>query len=244
MHERLYIPPEKLSSRVVLRGDDARYLLAVKRCRLGEVVELFTGDGYVHRGRVSELARGRLTLTVEASEPGRRESPVRVSVATAVPRGKRMDTMVEKLSELGVRKLQPVDTARSVVRATTVSAARYQHWRRIAVEAARQCGRATVMEVAPGQALLSAAQSLADSALKFVATPEGAQPLLTTLAPLAPGDTAVFIGPEGDFQQEELSELVAAGAVPVSLGPTVLRVETAAVVAAAAVMLWADSRRS
>jgi 16S rRNA (uracil1498-N3)-methyltransferase len=233
-------------------------------------VELFTGDGTVYRAVVTEASRSQLTLTVEGREPGRRECPVAVSIVVPVARGERMDTLVEKLSELGVAELWPVTTARSLVPAGRrapageVSASRRERWGRIAIEAARQSGRATVLRIQEGQSLGRAAEALRSRfagagqpdagarrgvgtpslgpALQLVACVSGEPaPVAEVLGGHPLGDVAIFIGPEGDFDPAELAELTARGVRPVSLGPTVLRVETAAIVAAAAVVLWADA---
>jgi len=242
--ERLYLPPERLTAPIVLTGEEAHHLLHVKRCRPGEPVEIFTGDGTVYRAVVTEVSRSRLTLTVEGREPPRRECPVTISVVVPVARGKRMDTLVEKLSELGVAELWPVTTARSVVPAASESASRREHWRRIAIEAARQCGRATLLRIQEGRSLDQATEALRARPLRLAASLSGAPvPLADVLGRHPLVDVAIFIGPEGDFDPAELQELVAAGALPVSLGPTVLRMETAAIVAAAAVALWADASR-
>lgn len=244
MVERLYLAQERLSAAIVLTGEEAHHLLHVKRCRPGEPVEIFTGDGTVYRAVVTEVSRSRLTLTVEGREPPRRECPVTISVVVPVARGKRMDTLVEKLSELGVAELWPVTTARSVVPAASESASRREHWRRIAIEAARQCGRATLLRIQEGRSLDQATEALRARPLRLAASLSGAPvPLADVLGRHPLVDVAIFIGPEGDFDPAELQELVAAGALPVSLGPTVLRMETAAIVAAAAVALWADASR-
>jgi 16S rRNA (uracil1498-N3)-methyltransferase len=159
-----------------------------------------------------------------------------------------MDTLVEKLSELGVAELWPVTTSRSVVASDEPSASRREHWHRIAIEAARQCGRATLLLIQEGRSLsgaleaLGARQLTGTRSLRLAASlSEEATALAETLSRQPLGDVAVFIGPEGDFDPAELQELKTAGVLPVSLGPTVLRVETAAMVAAAAIVLWGDA---
>jgi 16S rRNA (uracil1498-N3)-methyltransferase len=245
--QRLYLPPERLTAPIILTGEEAHYLLRVKRCRPGELVELFTGDGSVYRAVVCETSRSSLALTVEGREPSRRECPVAVSLVVPVARARRMDTLVEKLSELGVAELWPVTTSRSVVPADEASASRREHWGRIAIEAARQCGRATLLRIQEGQSLRGAALALGarfppTGGLRLAASLAGNPvPLAELLSREALRDVTIFIGPEGDFDPAELEELVLAGVLPVTLGPTVLRVETAAIVAAAAVVLWADA---
>jgi len=233
MVERLYIAPERMGSRIELRGEEVHHLLHVKRCRRGDRVEVFTGDGFQYRSTVVDIGPRGLSLVVEGRAPSGMECPVTLRVASAVPRGKRMAVLVEKLTELGVAELIPVDTARSVVRASSVSRSRREHWQRIATQAARQCGRATVMALWGSD----------EAALRLVAAwAPRARPLWSVLGDEEVGDVTLVIGPEGGFEEEELSGLVDAGFRPVRLGPTVLRVETAGIAAAAAVVLWASGR--
>jgi 16S rRNA (uracil1498-N3)-methyltransferase len=148
-----------------------------------------------------------------------------ITLASAVPKNERADWLVEKLSELGVARWVPLKTARSVVHPAGTS--KYDRWRRIAIESAKQSRRAGVMEIGE----LVPVDSLGfESATPFLlSTREGSRPLASSLPK---GPILLLIGPEGGWTEAELSGLVARGAIEASLTPTVLRLETAAVVAA------------
>ena len=232
MADRFYTPQPLAPGDVTLDGPEAHHLSAVRRFEPGDRVTLFNGDGREYPAEVIAVDRKRATLHVTAVLDTDRESPVRLTVAAALPKGDRADFLVEKLTELGVAYFIPLVTLRSVVvpKATTV-----EKLARVVIEASKQCGRNRLMTVGPPMAWRD-----------FLARRDGLQLLLHTTdgAPLPAGDFAggvtVAVGPEGGFAPGEVADAVAAGRVVLGLGPRVLRVETAAVVAAA----WVQSRAS
>jgi 16S rRNA (uracil1498-N3)-methyltransferase len=184
--------------------------------------------------RIVRIDRDRTQLVADPAGPA---GPVRAAAAietpltllTAVPRGGRMDFLVQKCSELGVSRIVPVITARSVVRPEPAKRGR---WEKIAREAARQCGRADVPEVSPPTPLAAAlaASDLPDRRLML--SPEaGGRPLRALLPDRAA--TALLVGPEGGLDTAEVEAARAAGFQAASLGSRILRVETAAIVAVA-----------
>lgn len=199
---------------VTLDAPQSRHASRVLRLRPGDAVMLFDGRGREGRGAVVESGR---RVVVDVPRVDEVPAPSTLVVAAAVPKGRRADVMIEKLSELGVAAFQPVPFERGV--RMPASPARFE---RIAVESAKQCGRARVMEIrAPGW-------------------PQGRLVVADPGAPrrLRPGDGDVaVVGPEGGLTDGERARL--AGAAFASLGPTILRIETAAIVAAA-VLLCAD----
>jgi len=229
---RLFVPPERLGGgRVIIAGDDHRHLARVLRAQPGTSVTLFDGVGGEIDARVLRVARDETELELGA----RREPPAAavapLTLLTAVPRGGRMDLLVQKTCELGVARIVPVTTERSVVRPEPGRSAR---WEKIAREAARQCGRADVPVVAAATALAAAlaAPELPSRRLVLWEQQRG-RPLRAALG--TPEPTAVLVGPEGGFAPTEIAAAEAAGFVPVALGPRILRVETAAIVAVALV---------
>ncbi|MBM4415230.1 MAG: RNA methyltransferase, partial [Chloroflexi bacterium] len=171
---------------------------------------------------VAAAARDAVTLALGATLPALPESPVPLTLACAFPRGGRGDWLVEKATELGVAQLLPLDADRSVLQP---GAGRHERWRRIAIEAAEQCGRAVVPAFGgappPG-------------ALVVVAEPSAALDARAALATVpTPQAIVLHIGPEGGWTPDELARFVAGGAHLVALGPRLMRVETAALVAAA-----------
>jgi 16S rRNA (uracil1498-N3)-methyltransferase len=240
---RLFVPAaESGGAGVVLTGDPHHHLARVLRARPGDLVTLFDGAG----GEIdAEIVRvgtraTELTVTARRTAAAATTAPaVAITLLVAVPRGERIDLIVQKTTELGVGRIIPVLTARSVARPER-GGARATRWRTIAREAARQCGRADVPEI--------------DDALELSAALEGALParrlalwegqaaggrsLRAALAGPATA-TALLVGPEGGFADDELAGVEAAGFVSVGLGPRILRVETAAIVAVALVQATA-----
>ncbi|HEY7375832.1 MAG TPA: 16S rRNA (uracil(1498)-N(3))-methyltransferase [Polyangia bacterium] len=230
---RLFVPPESLhATPIVVRGDEHHHLARVLRARPGDAITLFDGAGAELAARVVRVGRAETELAAEAqAAPATAGSETPLVLLTAVPRGGRMDFLVQKCCELGVSRIVPVITARSVVRPEPDRRAR---WDKIAREAARQCGRADV-PVVDAPVALPAALAVAAPALparRLVLSPDGdGRPLRALLPDRAA--TALLVGPEGGLAPAESEAAQAAGFVPVSLGPRILRVETAAMVAVA-----------
>lgn len=214
-------------------------MLNVVRIRQGEKVILMDGAGTLAEARLSEARKGEAVLEVLSRKTVLMEPARRLTLACAVPRGARMDTLVEKCGELGVARLVPMVTARSVVDAARRQENHLLRWRRISIETAKQCGRTKLTELTAVLSFEDALRNVEPGAARMIASLE---PDVAPLAAFAAGlgktqPIQVFIGPEGDFAPEELRAARNAGCVPVSLGPRVLRVETAAIAIAAYFLL-------
>lgn len=232
---RLFVPGDRLADgRVTITGPEHRHLGRVLRARPGDLVTLFDGAGGEVEARVARVGRDQTELELGA----RRTAPavgVPITLLTAIPRGALMDFLVQKTAELGVGRLIPIVTERSVAR-PDAEASRRTRWEKIAREAARQCGRADVPEVA-APIPLAAALAAADLPPRRLALFEGerARSLRAELAATTASPTALLVGPEGGFAPAEIAAARAIGFVPVGLGRLILRVETAAIVAVALV---------
>jgi 16S rRNA (uracil1498-N3)-methyltransferase len=232
---RLFVPPERMrADPITVDGDEHHHLARVLRARPGDAITLFDGAGAELEARVVRVGRDQTELAPAAARrPGGREAVAPAAaplvLLTAVPRGGRMDFLVQKCSELGVSRIVPIIAARSVARP---EADRRARWEKIAREAARQCGRADVPVVAAPSALAAALSSADLPARRVALSPApDARPLRALLPDRAP--TALLVGPEGGLAADEVAAAAAAGFVPASLGPLILRVETAAVVSVA-----------
>lgn len=229
MH-RLLVPAGSMAQETVALPPDAARHLKVVRPRPGEEVELFDGQGHSRRYRW-ENGTLRAAAELVAFPP----PPVRLTLFACVTKGSRWDWTIEKAVELGVARIVPVLSARSIVRLSAAERpAKAERWRRIAEDAARQSDAAWLPEVLPAVDFPEALVQVKACRRVFVgalAEPPP-PPLWTVLADcadkFAKGDYGLFVGPEGDFTPEELASLVAI-ATPVSFGPTVLRAETAAI---------------
>lgn len=226
---RVLLPPERIRrGRASLTPEASHYLRGVLRLPPGAEVEVFDGTGGEYRatlGRGDELVLGPRR---QAAPPG-----ARVWLAFALSKGEKSDLVVQKATELGAERLLPWAAERSVVRLQPGRAAgRVRRWRRIAAEAARQSGRSDVPVVdapAPLPQVLAAAPP---GFVRILFHAGGGAPLMDVVEAGAAGFLAV-VGPEGGLAAAEMEACRAAGARLASLGPRVLRSETAAIVAAA-----------
>jgi len=232
---RVYTPQALEPGREIELEDQAsHYLGRVLRVAAGQQVVLFNGDGDDFAAEVVRPARAGMTLRVASRMPGIPEPPLSITVAQALTRGERLDQTLQKCTELGAAGFQLLDTERVEVRLRGDRLdKRMAHWRGVIVSACEQCGRSRVPELAPPAALDP-----------WLATDSGAARLLLdpgaerSLARWA-GDVGtaraveIVVGPEGGFSEAEMARMGAAGVERASLGPRVLRTETAAPAAAA-----------
>ncbi len=237
--------PLAIGAELELPATAARHV-QVLRLQPGEVITLFNGEGGEHSATILRMGRSDVAVRVDSHLPLERETVRRVHLALGMPANDRMDWLVEKAAELGVASVQPLHTAHSVLRLTGERATKKQgHWQQVAVAACEQCGGNRVPEVLPVRDLATWIGRSKDVApLRCVLSlAEGSQPLAEVLAG-GPADAPVCFlsGPEGGLSPAEDAQARAAGFVPVTLGPRVLRAETAALLALAlAVSVHADS---
>lgn len=225
MSERFHLAVPPRDGRALLEGAEARHLARVLRARVGDHVTLFDGAGTRWPARVAALGRDRVDLFVEAAQV-EAEAAATLTLAVALPKGDRQQWMVEKLTELGVARLVPLLTSHGVALPTAAARERLE---RAVIEACKQCGRDRAMVIGSPTTVADAARATAGTRL-LVADPTGGP--LAAVDPV-PAATTVLVGPEGGFTAEETAAALAAGAERVSLGRHVLRVETAAIAAAA-----------
>jgi 16S rRNA (uracil1498-N3)-methyltransferase len=234
---RLFVAAERLGgARLTLTGPEHRHIGLVLRARPGDVVTLFDGAGGEVEAEVIRVERTETELALGARRAVAGPA-VALTLLCAVPRGPRMDFLVQKTSELGVARIVPVVTERSVARPDAQGAdGKRARWEKIAREAARQCGRADLPIVDAPSALAAALASPGLPARRLALfEQERARSLRAALAGTEPAPTALLIGPEGGFAPAELALAGDAGFEAVGLGDRILRVETAAIVAVALV---------
>ena len=198
------------------------------RLRAGDPVVLFDGRGGEYEARLAMPGRGRVVAETGEHRALERESPLALTLVQAVSSGEKMDFTVQKAVELGVAAIHPVLSAKSVVRLDGERGAKkLTHWRRIAIAACEQCGRNRIPDIRDAVAL-DRYQPSAGS--KILLSPSGSG----RLANLPKGPVVLAAGPEAGFSDAEEQWLQRAGFAPVRLGPRVLRTETAALAALAA----------
>ncbi len=225
---------------VLLPEAAAYHVTKVLRLRAGAPLVAFDGSGSDFRCEILAIEGERVRVRVGARASGLAESPLGITLVQAVSRGERMDWTLQKATELGVRVIQPVLSARSVVRLDEKQAQKkLRHWQAIVAGACEQCGRSVLPEVRPPQELSAWLAQAPREGQRFVLSPSGP----ASLAGLASVSTRVklLIGPEGGLEDAELARAVESGFAPVRLGPRVLRTETAGIVALTVLQaLWGD----
>lgn len=227
-------------SRVRVEGSAANHLLRVLRLGAGEALVVFDGRGGEFCARIGDAHKSTLTVEIGEHRCIERESPLDVTLAQGLARGERMDVVVQKATELGVRRMIPVITERTVVRyGEAQRAARLRHWRGIAVAACEQCGRNTLPEIAEPVTLAQflATRNTADARLVLSPT----SPVKMLEVQRAARELKLLVGPEGGLTEQEERAAIDAGWCALGLGPRVLRTETAAIAAVtAAQLLYGD----
>jgi 16S rRNA (uracil1498-N3)-methyltransferase len=225
MPARLYLEqPLQADSLITLPPGPARHV-QVLRLQPGAEITLFNGQGGEWRATVQHMGRSEVQVQLHAHDPVDRELPWRVTLAMGMPANERMDALVEKATELGVAAIQPLLTERSVLRLSGERAEkRLAHWQGVAVAACEQSGRTRVPALAPVRNLAEWLRGLAAVAgeQRCVLSPRAAQAL-----PSITGSAVFLSGPEGGLSETEVALAVAAGFLPVGLGPRVLRADTA-----------------
>jgi 16S rRNA (uracil1498-N3)-methyltransferase len=230
MSERYFVERPISSGRVTLAGDEFRHLAAVMRAGPGDEVTLFDGSGAEFAARVVQIGKREAELEIACRRERSRELPFPLTLAVALPKGERQKWLVEKMTELGVTRLVPLVTERGVAQPTDAALARL---RRGVIEASKQCGRNVLMEIVePIEARVLFAAP-ASAAVRLIADPSGDVPLKAMPAAMPSTGLIAAVGPEGGFADDELAAARRAGWQAVSLGPRMLRVETAAIALAA-----------
>ncbi|HXT64374.1 MAG TPA: 16S rRNA (uracil(1498)-N(3))-methyltransferase [Pyrinomonadaceae bacterium] len=220
---------------VVLGADEARHAHDVLRLGVGDEVFVFDGEGHEYRCVIAEVAPRAATLNViEETHPASPESPLDLTLAVALLKGEKFDLVVQKATELGVRRLTPLITTRADVRIRDQGDARKkaERWSRIAFEAAKQCGRAQLMLVDPPTNLDEFFRSISDVQLKVTYTARDGDSHAELKMDLKAGRVVAMIGSEGGWTDQELAEARKCGWKIVTLGGRTLRAETAAIAVA------------
>jgi 16S rRNA (uracil1498-N3)-methyltransferase len=228
MSARFYFDGPLQRGTVELTGPEAHHLAAVCRLGPGDDVCLFNGDGHEYQVRVQSAGKHCVVLEVRSRATPERELPFALTVAAPLPKGDRAQFLVEKLTELGVTTFVPLATERSII---VPREAKLDKLRRYVIEASKQCGRNVLMSIAPLVDWTSYCRQQNHAQVRLIAHPgrDSAQPLQ-----LPRGESVgVAIGPEGGFTDAEIALSQQTGWQHVCLGPRVLRVETAALMLAA-----------
>ena len=232
MADRYFVETPITADHAVLIGPEAHHLIHVMRAKPGEPVTLFDGHGDQFSAVVERLGRNDVTLSILARESVDRELPFSLVLGVALPKGDRQKWLVEKAVELGVTRIVPLKTRRGVAQPVEQAITRLN---RSAIEASKQCGRNRLMQIDQPQDWPDFAAAADTAAIRLFAHPGAEATAHGVLTASSNANPNVFlaVGPEGGFADEEAATATAVGWRTVSLGPRILRVETAALLLAA-----------
>lgn len=218
-----------------ITGADAHHIGRVLRMRPGEELTVCDEQGTDYRGVITAISPQEVRLTVIATSPTLSEPTLRVTLYQGLPKSDKLDWIIQKTVELGVTRIVPVVTSRSIARADGDKAdKKRERWQRIAAEAAGQSGRGVIPAVSAPLSWRQLLEELApEQTLVFY---EGGGQPLSALVDRHTTDLSVIVGPEGGFAPQEMAALTGRGVTPATLGKRILRCETAPVAALAAIM--------
>ena len=263
---RLFLPPEKLTSdKIIITGEQARYISLVLRAKPGEQIIIFDGSGYRYICRILQVHKKEVVIEKIKKEPYSAESTISIILAQGLPKSDKMDLIVQKSTELGVRKIIPLITERAQVRHTE----KIERWRKIALSASQQSGRDKIPEIKEpveftnfllnivdgDEGVIPAKTGIQKKEMDSPVKPENDEPTdkafskktqlkliffeeqkENNLKEVLTGfrdkkNVVLLIGPEGGFSNDEVRAAVEKGFIGTSLGPRILRTETAPIAA-------------
>ncbi|MEW6738483.1 MAG: 16S rRNA (uracil(1498)-N(3))-methyltransferase [Nitrospirota bacterium] len=261
---RIFVLPEDIAKKegIKLNADKSHYLISVLRCKKGDVITIIDGKGKAYEAEVAEIAKGNVLITVINEIQLDTESSLNLILCQGILKGEKMDLVIQKTTELGVKEIIPLITERCVVKETR----KVKRWQKIAEEAAEQCGRTVIPTVHEPIEYRNALCVMSDEYKKFLLThhdlpitdyglngfifwEEGGLALKEAIKKLLPSPSLhnsntpifVFVGPEGGFTAEEVKLSEEHGLIRTTLGKRTLRAETAAIVSVALVQFLLES---
>ena len=248
MHH-FFVRPEQISGKeAYIEGPDWNHAANVLRVRPGEQVLLSAGEDWDYLCTVREVDRTgqRVLLSVLEENRDIRELPVKISLYQGLPKSDKMELIIQKAVELGAARVIPVETARCVVKLDRKKAeSKRSRWQAISESAAKQSGRSVIPEIAMPMKYSAALKEAADSDVRLIPyeNAEGMERTRKILESVQPGQKiAVFIGPEGGFEETEIRQAAEAGFEAVTLGKRILRTETAGFVVLSLLMAQTEGK--
>ncbi|RMH43915.1 MAG: 16S rRNA (uracil(1498)-N(3))-methyltransferase [Gammaproteobacteria bacterium] len=225
---RLYVSkPLPPSGEIIIADGAFHHLCRVLRAKPGQTVTLFNGDGFDYVGTLTAVSKREACIRIDHHTKNVASPTLSITLLQAVSKGERMDWAVQKSVELGVSRIVPVLTERSVVRLTAERwEKKVNHWQQVAISACEQSGRSDIPIIAPVQTLSQAWQALPTESLRLVASPDGQRKLRDLNDTQVVQGVVILVGPEGGLTDTELNALTPQP-IKISMGPRILRTETA-----------------
>ncbi len=223
---RIFLSPEDISSDILtITGDQARHLALVLRLKPSDMVSVLNGTGYEYECRIISSHKKEIRAEVLSKTPYSAESPVSITIVQGISKGERMDIAVQKSTELGATRFIPVTTERTQVKKTQ----KVERWRKIALSAAQQSGRDKLLDIDEPVSLEEYLSTQVTPSANIILFEEHRDRNLKQILKSLDGvkQITVLIGPEGGFTKDEVAAAEEKGFIRASLGPRILRTETA-----------------
>lgn len=239
MH-KFFVDEGSINGQVIcITGDDVKHLSGVLRLRKGDSIQVCDGNSNEYICSITEIEKKQVLCHIEESFKSTSEPPISITLYQGIPKAQKMDLIVQKCTEIGVCRIVPVNTSRAVVRVDEKDlGSKLERWRRIAEEAAKQSNRGCIPQIDGLMDFKEAIHEAMELDMAFM--PYELEKSVGLKKALSGRNKAVtcgiFIGPEGGFEEEEVREAMSKGIAPVTLGPRILRTETAGFVSAACIL--------
>lgn len=241
---RFFVSPDQIKDNLIqITGPDVNHITRVLRLGPGDGLTVLDGRGGVYQAVIESLGKNQVLCSVAKELPAPGAPPLRITLVQGIPKGDKMDLIVQKGTELGVSRVIPLICLRSVVKlGKEKTSKRRERWQRIALEAAKQCRRPDIPDITEPAEWEQVLAGLNPQALALIPwEEESAETMKNVLQGNPPGEVHVFIGPEGGFTPAEVETARARGVRPVTLGPRILRTETAGLAVLSMILYqWGD----
>jgi len=227
---KFYVSEPRIEKEMLrIEGDEVRHIRKVFRLKAGDEIVVFDGSGKEYEGKIIEEGPSSVVILVESILSTKRESPLEITLAQSLLKGEKMDYLIQKATELGVKEIIPFFSSRSVpLLERSRRMRRHDRWERIAIEASKQCGRGVVPKILPLQDYSEMLQNISTDLLRLILWEKEGERLKEVLEGSKEKRKIFFIiGPEGGLNQEEVGDAKEKGFIPVTLGKRILRSETA-----------------
>lgn len=236
--QKLFIENELIDEKIILNEEQSRHIAKSLRMKTGDMLTVCDGAGTDYGCIIDEITKDYVALSVCYKQASASEPNVKVSLYQGVPKGDKMEDIIQKCTELGIYEITPVLTKRSVSRPNEKQAEKKRaRYKKIALEAAQQSGRGIVPEINPMKGFKEAVKDCAAD-INILFYEGGGQSIKQIIDENKNASSfAIFIGPEGGFEKEEVNEILNSGGINATLGARILRTQTAPVAALTAIML-------
>ncbi|MGE5446542.1 MAG: 16S rRNA (uracil(1498)-N(3))-methyltransferase [Ignavibacteriales bacterium] len=219
------------NGQAIISGLDYRHIVKVLRLKVGHEITLFDESGMEHTGAIAAIEKGEIIVAIAESRKAETESNLNITLLQGVPKGNKMDFIIEKATELGVKTIVPVITERSQPRETK----KIDRWQRIAIESSKQCGRILPTNIYNLKSFQGAIELNSHDGLRIIFHNQCKYSIRNIINNISqfPVNITLLVGPEGGFSEEEIKTATEKGFIHAGLGPRVFRTETAGIVAIA-----------